>query len=236
MSPTSPSQPASPSGPLSSATVSPTCSTASGSFQDWREPIRQGLISLESNICIRAMSPICSPTSPSPSFPITPGASGANDGNTPTPTPIAAHQIRRSARRYPASRLSPRSLASPFSNVLSVPRPQQPLMAAVPLTNQATPASASHIAPPDVEDSMSPPLITSTSPLGVMGHKLHSGDGKPRHRGNGTDQADVCGSVKKGTCASPLASDSKATGAPSRRRGVQMSENPIWQFWNQKCN
>jgi hypothetical protein len=138
-----------------------------------------------------------------------------------------------------------------------VPRPRQPPMAAVPLTNQATPASAASIAyasngvyqrresqgsitrgkaptllkTPDMGGSMSL-TVTFTSPSAVAGpHRLHAGIREPRSGGNTSSQADICGPAKKGT-----ASDIEATGAPPRMRGTQLSKSSVWQFWNQRCN
>jgi hypothetical protein len=266
LSPTS--LPTSPYSPLSTVTTSSTYSASNGSFQDWREPIRQGLITLETDICIKAMPP--SPATPSPSFPIPSANSGINGGGLPSmlqiSTQATSHQISRSARataiprRSPVSRLSPRTTAPSSPKTWFVPRPPQPLMAAVPITNQATPASAASntlesndvsqgrasqgsiargetpkvLKTPDMEGSMSLTL-TITSPSGVTGpHRLHTGVGEPMSRGNTSGQADIRGPAKKGTAG--LAPDREATGAPPRMRGTSLSQSSVWQFWNRRCN
>jgi hypothetical protein len=192
LSPTS--LPASPSGPLPTMTAPPTNYAAYGSFQDWREPIHRGVITLDTSVCIRAMPPSNSSSgSPSLSSAITSAGPSANDGSLPSwlqiPTQAISYQIHHTAvpRRSPASRLSPRTVAPPSPNTAFVPQP----MAAVPLTNQASPASA-------------------------------------------TSSYITCGSEEKGTAK--VASDREATGAPSRKRCIQLSQSPVWQFWNRRCN
>jgi hypothetical protein len=255
LSPTS--LPASPSSPSSTVTASPTNSAASGSFQDWREPIRQGLISLETDICIRAI-PLSnsSPSSPAPSSPITSADSSASDSRLSSRLQISSQatsrQIHRSARhtavprRSPVSRLSPRTPAPPSPKALSVPRPQQPPMAAVPLTNQATLASAASIALAssgvsqrrDSQGSIArgeAPTLLKTPDVSLTvtfaPHRLHAGVREPRSCGNTSSQADICGPAKKGT-----ASDPEATGAPPQMRGMQLFQSSVWQFWNRICN
>src|SRR5260370_42341991 len=143
------SQPSSPSSPLTTAIASPTSSTATGLFQDWREPIRQGLITIKTDICIKPMPPSnSSPSSPAPSSPTAPAASSANDSSQSSrlqiSTQTASHQIPRSPkrRRSPASRLSPGAQAPPS---WTTPHQQHPT-AAVSLNYQATLASVTPVA------------------------------------------------------------------------------------------
>ena len=165
-------------------------------FQDWREPIRQGLITLETSVCIRATPPSnSSSNTPSLSSPIPSACPGANDGSLhrlQIPTQATSYQklchtafLGRSTASTP-SRSSPRTVAPPSPKTF-VPRP----MAAVPLTNQAELASA-------------------------------------------TSSYITCGSEENG--AAKAASGRDTTGTPSRKRCIQLSQSPVWQFWNRRCN
>ena len=240
------SPPASPNNPSPTMTASPTNSASNGSFQDWREPIRgvicRGMISLETNICIRAVLPPSNsnPSSPSPTSPTT----------SPGFRPTAA------ARRSPVSR-SPRTRAPPYPSALSVARPQQPPMTAVPLTNQATPPSAASIAPTSsgvsqrresqraiprgeapkllktfgMRGLLSPPTVTSPSAAMTGLNRPHTTSRELKGCGKTSGKADNCSSGKKGTIS--LAS---TAAAPSRMRGTQLSQSAVWQFWNRRCN
>jgi hypothetical protein len=242
------SLPASPNSPSSTMTPSPTNSASNGSFKDWREPIHgvicRGMISLETNICIRAVPP---PSNSSPS-PLSPSSPTTSPGFRPTAVP----------RRLPVSRLSPRTPAPPYPNVSSVALPHQPSMTAVPVINPAMPASAASIAPtsngvsqrresqraiprgeapkllktPGMGGLLSPPTVISLSAV-TGSHRPHTAAKEPRRCGKTSGQADTC-CPAKGTAS--LVSDSEATGAPPRMRGTQLSQSVVWQFWNRMCN
>jgi hypothetical protein len=243
LSPTSLST--SPISPLSTVTASSINSAASDTFQDWRQPIRQG-ITLDTNICIRAVPPSLS--SPSPSSP----SSLPSGLQIPTRAPSQIHRSARVTvvpRRSSVSRSSPIVPVPPSPNAL--PRPHQPPMAAVPLTNQAMLASAASVAPtlngvsqggiaggeapktPDSGVSMSPLTVTFTPPLGVTGpHKLQIGVCR-----NTSGQADICvPAIKETAILASLASNLEAAGPPSRKRGMQLFQSSVWQFWNRVSN
>ena len=187
------SPPASPNNPSPTVTASPTNSESNGSFQDWREPICgvicRGMISLETDICIRAAS---QQLQPQLSF------SGFHN-NIP--------RFQAYSGRSPVSR-SPRTPAPPYPSALSVARPQQPPMtavAAVPLTNQATPPSTASKVIENVrhEGLLSPPTVTSPSAAMTGPHRPHTTTrelkGCGKSSGKALGKADNCSSANKGT-------------------------------------
>lgn len=211
------SLPASQSTPLSTVTASSANSAASGSFRDWREPIRRGLITLDTNISIRAVPPSRpSPSSPPSSLPSRP--------QIPT---CAPSQICRPARPTAVPRRSPVSRSSPIvpepPSPDAVPRPGQQPMSAVPLTNQAMLASVASIAP--------------TSNRVLQGGIAREAPKLLKTRDSGVSISPLTvtfTSAIKGTAI--LASDPEATGPRSQKRGMQLFQSSVWQFWNRISN
>lgn len=155
LSPTSlPAVSPNPGDPSPTMTTSPTNSTVNGPFQDWKEPIRRGLISPDSDILIRAVPPsYSSPSPPAPPFPIPTPCTGSSssDGCSLSRIQFTAHPAHISARpvvasqRQPAPRLLRRMRDPSYPAAQSVLPCQQPT--ASPMTDKATPVPIPSIAP-----------------------------------------------------------------------------------------
>jgi hypothetical protein len=139
-------------------TASTTDSTADGPFQDWREPIRQGLISPHANIRIRALSPNdTSPGTPASPSAIPPGVSSGCDDRSFSvlgiPAQSSVHHTHRSVRHTVTSQRSPLSKefqrrTAPLSQTTHIPSRQPPIASLSP-KDQATPT-------PVLENSITP--------------------------------------------------------------------------------
>lgn len=134
--------------PPRTITTSTTNSTADGPFRDWREPIRQGLISSHADIRIRALSPNdSSPGSPTSSSAI--GLNGCDDRSSPilrTTAQSSVHLTHRLARHTvtsqrlgsPLSKQSPRKTAPP-SQTTHISSQKPPIASFPPKDQEATP-------------------------------------------------------------------------------------------------
>jgi hypothetical protein len=141
------------SNPSPAMTAPSTKSTADGLFQDWREPIRQGLNSPHADIRIRAW-PTNNPSPGPPASRSTTPSDGSNcrDGVSLSisriPPHSSVHITHRSTRHTLASQPSqlskvfPRSTASPLQATPPVPPPQQSPIVPLPSEDQATPTPA----------------------------------------------------------------------------------------------
>ena len=142
-------------------TPSPTNSISDGPFQDWREPIRQSLVSPGADIRIRALSPsLSSPRTPFP-FP-TPSAcpNGCDDSTLMSriPAQSTVHPMHRSPQ---SSRRSPFSKAWAGRTV-----PPSPI-AASSLNDRATPVQAfqtHHSLVTSPTDQHARPILTHVQP------------------------------------------------------------------------
>lgn len=247
--------------PPPTTTASATNSTAGGPFQDWREPIRQGLISPHTNIRIRALSPKDSSSgSPaSPSAISSGGSNGCDDrslSNLRIPAQSSVHDTHRSARhtvtsqRSPLSKGSPRRTAPP-SQTTHVPSQQPPIASLLPkgqatptpvLANSITPTPRDHaltgevfLQKPDVRRSIHL-TVTVTSPPGETSpHILHIGDGGAKGCRNNPGQADIRGSEQKGAPRSVPHPDSTPALVTQGLVG-RVQKTAAWQFWSQICN
>ncbi|KAH9966990.1 hypothetical protein BJV74DRAFT_284201 [Russula compacta] len=154
LSPTSlPAVSPNPGNPSPTMTTSPTNSTVNGPFQDWKEPIRRGLISLDTDIRIRAVPPSNSspyPSAPPFPIPIPCTSSSSSDAGLLSRMESTAHQAHISAwpivasQQQLAPRLPARMRDRSYPTAQSVLLCQQPT--ASPMTHRATPVPTPSIA------------------------------------------------------------------------------------------
>ncbi|KAH9955996.1 hypothetical protein BC827DRAFT_1271203 [Russula dissimulans] len=165
LSPTS--LPVSPNQSSPTVTSTSVGSSPDESFEDWREPIRRGLDSPDTHICVRAVPPSTSSSiATSPSSP-TPFAISSGSIDSPVRMRSIARPTPRSARPKagsPTSGLSPRAPAPAPSTALPEPSSQQHPIAASPLATTGVTISITPTSRDEPQKKLEDDLKVPTTP------------------------------------------------------------------------
>ena len=247
--PVSPNQ----NSPSPTMTASSVGSASDASFADWREPIRRGLNSPDTHICIRAVPP--STSSSIATSPSSPTSSAVSSGSISSPLQIGTQSIARpthgSARPKAGSQLSPtsgllpRTLAPSPSTALPEPfSPQRPPIAASPLTDKPTTVTTTPIMPTSRDEPQKLEDSTGKVPMSLPTPDIK--DSTPRPSGTFAPPQAVSSLPKLHTAGvevtvrystiSHVDRGSKPTPPQAFDVPQHFSFSQLKQLWTQKCS